>query len=157
MAASAATTATPPFASRQRGGEGLLALKSLASARPAGPRQQRSLREPKPVLSAGKSKILAVGRDAPGQWFGGGKEPRFLESRGARANDLAIETSVKIARMPRFCPMVACKPNEGEHHGPRQDRNAEPRTDSKAICSASRRRSSGASASSASKARGIAR
>src|SRR5829696_636092 len=61
MAAPAATTATPPFASRQRGGEGLFALKSLASARPARPRQQRSLREPKPVLSAGKSKILAVG------------------------------------------------------------------------------------------------
>src|SRR5215207_1349681 len=35
MAAPAATTATPPFASRQRGGEGLFALKSLASARPA--------------------------------------------------------------------------------------------------------------------------
>src|SRR5215216_4329931 len=60
MAASAATTATPPFASRQRGEEGLFAHKSLASARPARPRQQRSLREPKPVLSAGKSKILAV-------------------------------------------------------------------------------------------------
>src|SRR5215217_6825923 len=57
MAAPAATTATPPFASRQRGGEGLFALKSLASARPPGPGQQRSLREPKPVLSAGKSKI----------------------------------------------------------------------------------------------------
>src|SRR5215212_4899482 len=104
MAAPAATTATPPFASRQRGGEGLFALKSLASARPPGPGQQRSLREPKPVLSAGKSKILAVGGDARGQWLlGGGKEPRFLESRGARANDLAIETNVKIARMPRFC------------------------------------------------------
>src|SRR5215207_8220517 len=37
MAAPAATTATPPFASRQRGGEGLFALTSLASARPAGP------------------------------------------------------------------------------------------------------------------------
>src|SRR5215207_4227684 len=61
MAASAATTATPPFASRQRGGEGLFALKSLASAQPAVPRQQRSLRQTKPVLSAGKSKILANG------------------------------------------------------------------------------------------------
>src|SRR5215207_8705273 len=69
MAAPAATTATPPFASRQRGGEGLFALKSLASARPPGPGQQRSLRELKPVLSAGKSKILAVGGDARGQWF----------------------------------------------------------------------------------------
>src|SRR5215207_8587567 len=57
MAAPAATTATPPFASRQPGGEGLFALKSLASARPPGPGQQRSLREPKPVVSAGKSKI----------------------------------------------------------------------------------------------------
>jgi hypothetical protein len=36
MAAPAATTATPPFASRQRGGEGLFALKSLASDRSAG-------------------------------------------------------------------------------------------------------------------------
>src|SRR5829696_4540815 len=64
MAAPAATTATPPFASRQQGGEGLFALKSLASARPAGPGQQRSLRQTKPVLSAGKSKILAVWRRA---------------------------------------------------------------------------------------------
>ena len=58
-------------AASQVGGdvEGLFALwaslpliyKSLASAQPAGPGQQRSLREPKPVLSAGKSKILAVG------------------------------------------------------------------------------------------------
>src|SRR3954452_4449128 len=64
MAAPAATTATPPFASRQRGGEGLFALKSLASARPARARQQRSLREPKPGLSAGKSKIVEVWRRA---------------------------------------------------------------------------------------------
>src|SRR5215203_2449495 len=64
MAASAATAATPPFASRQRGGEGLFALKSLASAQPAGPRQQRSVREPKPVLSAGKSRLLQSKRDA---------------------------------------------------------------------------------------------
>src|SRR5215213_5829790 len=86
MAAPAATTATPPFASQQRGGEGLFALKSLASARPARARQQRSLREPKPVLSAGKSKILAVGGEARGQWlFGGGREPRFQDSRGAPA------------------------------------------------------------------------
>ena len=60
------------------GWEGIFALKSLASAQPAGPRQQRSLRERKPVLSAGKSKILAVGGQARGQWlFGGGKEPRL--------------------------------------------------------------------------------
>ena len=69
MAAPAATTATPPFASRQRGGEGLFALKSLASARPARPGQQRSLREPKPVLSAGNSKILAGGATvSPGEF-----------------------------------------------------------------------------------------
>src|SRR5215217_4110213 len=69
MAAPAATTATPPFASRQRGGEGLFALKSLASARPAGPRQQRSPRQTKPVLSAGNSKILVVGATvSPGEF-----------------------------------------------------------------------------------------
>src|SRR5829696_178392 len=78
----AATIATPPFASRQRGGERVFALKSLASAQPARPRQQRSLREPKPVLSAGRLKILAVGGDVRGQWlFAGGKEPRFQDSR----------------------------------------------------------------------------
>src|SRR5215208_2483259 len=64
-----ATIATPPFASRQRGGGGLFALKSLASAQPARPGQQRSLREPKPVLSAGNSKILVVGATvSPGQF-----------------------------------------------------------------------------------------
>src|SRR5215204_718493 len=40
------------------GWEGLFALKVSRSARPAGPGQQRSLCKPKPVLSAGRSKIL---------------------------------------------------------------------------------------------------
>src|SRR5215204_1750537 len=62
MAASAATTATPPFASRQRGGEGLFALKSLASARPASPRQQRSLRPTKTVPFCGEIED-SCGRD----------------------------------------------------------------------------------------------
>src|SRR5215207_7999580 len=72
----AATIATPPFASRQRGGRGLFAVKSLASAQPARPGQQRSLRQTKPVLSAGNSKILVVGATvSPGEFSASPSRP----------------------------------------------------------------------------------